>query len=168
MTRLPFPSLSGLRPILLQAFLLTAVMTVLLTVPAAAAAIESVPAAVQTPNLESVRPRAEEYWRLLVSGDRAGASEFLRPEDRPAFLQGQDEPLSDPVIESIELSEDGALANVEIALDVITPFGVVPLKIRQEWIAVNGEWMAEGREEWVVEGRETSGNPFRPAPPNPE
>ena len=112
MTRCPSLSLSGLRPMLLPASLLTALLAVLLTVPlavpVAAAAIESPRGAVQTPDLESLRPRAEEYWRLLISGDRAGASQFLRPEDRPAFLQGQEEPLRDPAIESIELSDDGA------------------------------------------------------------
>ena len=105
-----------------------------LAVPVAAAAIESPPGAVQTPDIESLRPRAEEYWRLLISGDRAGASQFLRPEDRPAFLLGQKEPLRDPAIESIELSDDGAQATVEIAIDVITPVGVFPWKIRQQWI----------------------------------
>ncbi len=172
MTRCPSLSLSGLRPMWLPASLLTALLAVLLTVPlavpVAAAAIESPRGAVQTPDLESLRPRAEEYWRLLISGDRAGASQFLRPEDRPAFLLGQKEPLRDPAIESIELSDDGAQATVEIAIDVITPFGVLPLKIRQEWIAVDGEWMTNGREEWMTEGLDTSGNPFRSSAPNPQ
>ena len=92
----------------------------------------------------------------------------MRPEDRSAFLQGQEEPLRDPAIESIELSDDGAQATVEIAIDVITPFGVAPLKIRQEWTAVDGEWMAESREERMLEGGESSGNPFRPATPAPQ
>ena len=158
MTRVPFPSLSGVRPILLPAFLLTAVMTMLLTVPlavpVAAAAIESPRGAVQTPSPESLRPRAEEYWRLLVSGDRSGASEFMRPEDRPAFLQGREQAFRDPVVETIELSDDGAQATLGIAFDMMTPVGVFPWKIQQQWTAVDGEWMADPRE--------TSGNPFRP------
>ena len=155
MTRVPSPSLSGLRPMLLPAFLLT----VPLAVPVAAA-LESPPGAVQTTDLDSLRPRAEEYWRLLVSGDRDGASQFMRPEDRPAFLRGQDQAFRDPAVETIELSDDGAQATLGIAFDLMTPVGVFPWKIRQEWRAVDGEWIAEPRE--------TSGNPFRPAPPRPQ
>ena len=132
MTRCPSLSLSGLRPMLLPASLLTALLAVLLTVPlavpVAAAAIESPRGAVQSPDPDSLRPRAEEYWRLLISGDRAGASQFLRPEDRPAFLQGQEQAFRDPAIESIELSDDGAQATVEIAIDVLTPHRHLPLE----------------------------------------
>ena len=173
MTRVPFPSLSVPRPTLLPAFLSTVFLAVLMTVPLAVpvVAVSAVPPApatvvlnpaviVQTPSEESLRTRAEEYWRLLVSGDRAGASEFMRPEDRPAFLQGQQQPFSDPVVETIELSDDGTQATLGIAFDMITPVGVFPWKIRQEWTAVDGEWMAEPRE--------TSGNPFRPLPRDPE
>ncbi len=174
MTRFPSSSLSGLRPMLPSASLLTvllaALLTVPLAVPVAAAAVGEVPpvpaavvlnpaAIVQTPDLESLRTRAEEYWRLLVSGNRAGASEFLRPEDRPAFLQGREQPFRDPVVESIELSDDGARATLGIAFDMMTPVGVFPWKIRQDWTASDGEWMAEPRE--------TSGNPFRPSTPAP-
>ena len=145
-------------------FPLTALLAVLLTlplaVPVAAAVTESPPAAVQTPSEESLRARAEEYWRLLVSGDRAGASEFMRPEDRPVFLRGQEQRFSDPVVETIELSGDDAQATLRIAFDMMTPVGVFPWKINQEWTAVDGEWIAEPRE--------TSGNPFRPSPPNPQ
>ena len=122
-----------------------------------AAALESPRAAVQTPDPDSLRPRAEEYWRLLDSGDRAGASEFMRPEDRPAFLQGQEQAFRDPVVETIELSGDGAQATLGIAFDMMTPVGVFPWKINQEWTAVDGEWIAEPRQ--------TSGNPFRPVAP---
>ena len=162
MTRVPFPSLSGLRPMLLPASLLTALLAVLLAVPAMGAVppAAAAPAAVQTPDADSLRPRAEEYWRLLVSGDRAGASEFMRPEDRPAFLQGQEQAFRDPVVETIELSDDGAQATLGIAFDMMTPVGVFPWKIQQEWTAVDGEWIAEPRE--------TSGNPFRPLPRDPE
>ena len=156
MTRVPSPSLSGLRPMLLPASLLTALLTVPRHPPWARfprpAAIGGPPAIVQTPGPESLRPRAEEYWRLLVSGDRFGASQFLRPEDRPAFLQGREQAFRDPAIESVELSDDGARATMEIAFDLLTPIGVFSWKIRQEWTAVDGEWMAEPRQ--------TAGNPF--------
>ena len=164
MTRCRSLSLSGLRPLLLLASLLTALLAVLLTVPlavpVAAAAIESPPAAIQSPDPDSLRSRAEEYWRLLVSGDRFGASQFLRPEDRPAFLQGREQAFRDPAIESIELSGDGARATMEIAFDMITPVGVFPWKIQQEWTALDGEWMAEPRE--------TAGNPFATPVGDPE
>ena len=110
--------------------------------PAAPAA----PAIVQTPDPDSLRPRAEGYWRLLVSGDRFGASQFLRPEDRPAFLQGREQAFRDPVVESIALSNDGARATMEIAFDMMTPVGTFPWKIQQEWTAVDGEWMALPRQ----------------------
>ena len=97
---------------------------------------------------------------VIVPRDRAGASEFLRPEDRQAFLQGREQPFRDPVVETIELSDDGAQATLGIAFDLMTPVGVFSWKIQQEWTAVDGEWMAEPRE--------TSGNPFRPSPPNPQ
>ncbi len=114
--------------------------------PGQAAPAAGAVAIVQTPGPDSLRPRAEEYWRLLVSGDRFGASQFLRPEDRPAFLQGREQAFRDPAIESVELSDDGARATMEIAFDLLTPIGVFPWKIRQEWTAVDGEWMAEPRE----------------------
>ena len=155
MTRCRSLSLSGLRAMLLPASLLTALLAVpaMGAVPRAAAAA----VAVQSPGPDSLRPRAEEYWRLLVSGDRFGASQFLRPEDRPAFLQGREQAFRDPVIESIELSDHGARATMEIAFEMITPVGTFPWKIRQEWTAVDGEWMALPRE--------TAGNPFAtPAP----
>ena len=158
------PSLSGLRPTLLPASLSTVLLAVLLAAPAMGAvppaSAAGVAAIVQTPGPESLRPRAEEYWRLLVSGDRFGASEFLRPEDRPAFLQGREQAFRDPVIESIELSNDGARATMEIAFDMITPVGTFPWKIQQEWTAVDGEWMALPRE--------TAGNPFATPVGDPE
>ena len=165
MTRVPFPSLPGLRPMLLLVSLLTALLAVLLTVPlavpaAASAAIESLPAVVQTPSPESLRPRAEEYWRLLVAGDRAGASQFLRPEDRPAFLQGREQSFQDPVVETIEFSEDPTRATMEVAFDLLTPVGVFQWKIEQEWTVSDGEWMAEPRQ--------SSGNPFRSSTPAPQ
>ena len=83
----------------------------------------------------------------------------MRPEDRPAFLQGQEQPFRDPGIESIELSDDGAQATLGIAFDLITPVGVFPWKIRQEWTASDGEWWAEPRR---------TGNPFRPLPRDPQ
>ncbi len=157
-------SLSGLRAMLLSASLLTVLLAVLLTVPlavpVAAAAMESPPEAVQTPGPESLRPRAEEYWRLLVSGDRFGASQFLRPEDRPEFLQGREQAFRDPVVESIELSDDGARATMEIAFDMMTPVGTFPWKIQQEWTAVDGEWMALPRQ--------SPGNPFATPAGDPE
>ena len=93
MTRIPSPSLSGLAPRFLSAVLLTALLTVPLVVPAHA---------FQSPSPESLRLRAEEYWRLLVSGDRFGASQFMRPEDRPAFLQGREQPFRDPTVGTID------------------------------------------------------------------
>ena len=83
MTRIPFPSLSGRSPRFLPAVLLTVLLTAPLAVPAPA---------FQGPSPESLRTRAEEYWRLLVSGDRFGASEFMRSEDRQAFLRGREQP----------------------------------------------------------------------------
>ena len=80
------------------------------------------------PSPESLRPRAKEYWHLLVSGDRAGASLIMRPEDRPAFLQGQEQPFRDPVVETIELSGDGAQATLGIAFDMMTPHRRLPLE----------------------------------------
>ena len=164
MTRVPSPSpsLPGLRPMVLPASLLTALLAVLLTVPVAAAALESPPAAVQTPDIESLRPRAEEFWRLLFSGDRVGASQFVRPVDRPEFLQGREQRFTDPTVETIELSEDATGANVGISFDMLTPVGVFPWKARQVWTVVDGEWMSEYRR--------TASNPFssRPSPPDPE
>ena len=167
MTRCRSLSLSGLRPMLLPASLLTALMAVLLAVPAMdavpparAAPVAGAAAIVQTPGPESLRLRAEEYWHLLVSGDRFGASQFLRPEDRPAFLQGREQAFRDPAIESVELSDDGARATMEIAFDMMTPIGVFPWKIQQEWTAVDGEWMALPRQ--------SPGNPFATPAPDPE
>ncbi len=84
----------------------------------------------------------------------------MRPEDRPAFLQGREQAFRDPTIETIELSDDGARATMEIAFDLMTPIGTFPWKIQQEWTAVDGEWMTEGLD--------TSGNPFRSSAPNPQ
>ena len=109
---------------------------------------------------ESRCPRAEEYWRLVVSGDRIGASQFLRPEDRPAFLQGQEQAFRDPVVETIELTDDGARATMEIAFEMLPPVGTFSWKIQREWTAVDGEWMAEPRR--------SSGNPFSTPAPDPE
>ena len=135
MIRVPAPP--GLRPMFLLA--------VLLTVPPTAAFELPLAAPVQTPSAESLRPRAEEYWRLLVSGDRVGASQFMRPEDRTAFLQGREQPFSNPTVETIELSDDGTRATVEIAFDLLSPVGVFPWTITQEWTGTEGEWMAEPR-----------------------
>ncbi len=112
------------------------------------------------PSPEFLRPKAEEYWRLPVSGDCAGASEFMRPEDRPAFLQGREQAFRDPTIETIELSDDGARATMEIAFDPMTPIGTFPWKFQQEWTAVDGEW-------WAVR-RQSSGNPFATPVGDPE
>ena len=162
MTRCRSLSLSSLRPMFLPASLLTALLAVLLAVPAMGAVppAPAAPAIVQTPDPDSLRPRAEGYWRLLVSGDRFGASQFLRPEDRPAFLQGREQAFRDPVVESIALSNDGARATMEIAFDMMTPVGTFPWKIQQEWTAVDGEWMALPRE--------TAGNPFATPAGDPE
>ena len=64
---------------------------------------------------------------VIVPRDRAGASEFLRPEDRQAFLQGREQPFRDPVVvETIELSDDGAQATLGIAFDLMTPVASSP------------------------------------------
>ena len=49
-------------------------------------------------------------------------------------------------VETIELSDAGAQATLGIAFDLMTPVGVLPWKIQKEWTAVEGEWMAEGRD----------------------
>ncbi len=66
------------------------------------------------------------------------------------------------------MTANDAGATMEIAFDLLTPVGVFPWKIQQEWIAVDGEWMAEGRDEWMTEPRETAGNPFATPAPDPE
>ena len=49
---------------------------------------------------------------------------------------------------------------MEIAFDMMTPVGTFPWKVRQEWTAVDGEWMAEPRQ--------SSGNPFSTPAADPE
>ena len=139
------PSRSGLRSTFLLAILLTALPPVLSSATAAPAFRLPLAAPSQTPSADSLRARAEEYWRLLVSGDRVGASQFLRPEDRPAFLQGREQPFSNPEVATIELSDDGTRATLEITFDLQSPVGVFPWTIQQEWTGTDGEWMAEPR-----------------------
>ena len=103
-----------------------------------------------------VRPRAEAYWQLLASGDREGASRFLRPEDRPYFLGRPGLPLQDPEVEEIELSADGTRAVARIGYELFTPAGLFPWALRQAWTCVGGAWVAEPSR--------SAGNPFQPTP----
>ena len=111
-----------------------------------------------------LRSRAAAYWRLLAAGDREGASGFLRPEDRPYFLEHPEPPFQDPEVKGIEPSADGTRAVARIGFDLFTPIGPFRWEIRQAWTCVAGEWMAEPRR--------SAGNPFRanstpPEPPPP-
>ena len=151
MTRIPYLSMAGLVLPLLSAFLLT------LPVPGMGA-VSPVPwEHVAPPSPEALRSRAGEYWSLLVSGNRAAASLFLRIEDRSRFLENREQAFRNPRVETIELSEDATRATLEIAFDLLSPVGVFPWKIRQEWAVIDGEWMAEHRE--------SPGNPFKTPPP---
>ena len=100
-----------------------------------------------------LRSRAEAYWRLLASGDREGPSRFLRPEDRPYFMEHPKPPFQDPEVKGIELSTDGTRAVARIGFNLFTPVGPFPWEIRQAWTCVGGEWMAEPRR--------STGNPFQ-------
>ena len=113
------------------------------------------------PSLDALLSRAGQYWNLLASRDRLGASGFLRIEDRPRFLEGLHPAFQNPRVETIRLSEDSARAVVETAFDLFVPeIGqVFQRKIQQEWVYIDGEWMAELRE--------PAPNPFRMGPPHP-
>ena len=100
-----------------------------------------------------LRLRVAAYWRLLAEGDRKDASWFLRPEDRPYFLEHPEPPFQDPEVKGIEPSGDGTRAVARIAFDLFTPIGPFRWEIRQAWTCVAGEWMAEPRR--------SAGNPFR-------
>ena len=103
-----------------------------------------------------LRSRATAYWRLLAAGDRAGASGFLRPEDRPYFLEHPEPPFQDPEVKGIEPSADGTRAIARIGFNLFTPVGPFQWKIRQSWTCVGGEWVAELRR--------STGNPFQSRP----
>ena len=108
---------------------------------------------------EVLRSRAEAYWRLLASGDREGASQLLRPEDRPYFLGHPEPPFQDPEVQGIELSADATRAVARIGLNLLTSFGPFRWEIRQDWTCVGGAWLAEPRR--------SRNNPFE-SPPAPE
>ena len=101
----------------------------------------------------ALRSRAESYWRLLASGDREETSRFLRPEDRPYFLEHPEPPFQDPEVKGIELSADGNRAVARIGFNLFTPIGPFRWEIRQAWTCVGGEWVAEPRR--------STGNPFQ-------
>ncbi len=60
-------------------------------------------------------------------------------------MQGREQPFSNPEVATIELSDDGARATLEITFDLQSPVGVFPWTIQQEWTGTDGEWMAEPR-----------------------
>ena len=107
-----------------------------------------------------LRSRATAYWRLLAAGDRDGASRFLRPEDRPYFLEHPEPPFLDPEVHEIELLADETRAAARVGLHLLTPFGPFPWEIRQDWTCVGGAWMAEPRR--------IRSNPFESRPPAEE
>ena len=57
-----------------------------------------------------LQSRAAAYWHLLAAGDREGASRFLRPEDRPYFLEHPGASVPGPGSAGIEASADGTRA----------------------------------------------------------
>ena len=103
-----------------------------------------------------LRSRTEAYWRLLAAGDREGAAGFLRPEDRPYFLEHPEPPFQDPEVQGIEPSTDGTRAVARIGFNLLTPVGPFQWEIRQAWTCVDGEWVAEPRR--------STGNPFESRP----
>ena len=103
-----------------------------------------------------LQSRVETYWRLLEAGDREGASQFLRQEDRPYFLQNPEPPFQDPEVNGIEPSADGTRAVARIGFNLFTPAGSFPWEIQQAWTCVGGAWVAELRR--------STGNPFQPRP----
>ena len=103
-----------------------------------------------------LRSRTTAYWRLLAAGDRDGASQFLRPEDRPYFLEHPEPPFEDPEVKGIEPAADGTRAVVRIGFTLFTPVGPFRWEIRQAWTCVGGEWVAEPRR--------STGNPFQSRP----
>ena len=119
--------------------------------PAESAAAQSDPA----PG-EGLRSRATAYWRLLAAGDREGAARFLRPEQRPHFLEHPEPPFDDPEVKGIEPSADGTRAVARIGFNLFTPVGPFRWEIRQAWTCVGGEWVAEPRR--------STGNPFQSRP----
>ena len=111
-------------------------------------------AAQSGPSADGVlQSRATAYWHLLTVGDREGASQFLRPEDRPYFLEHPEPPFQDPEVKEINLSADGTRAVARIGMQLLTPIGSFKWEIRQAWTCVSGEWVAEPRR--------STGNPFR-------
>ena len=107
-----------------------------------------------------LQSRAAAYWHLLAAGDREGASRFLRPEDRPYFLEHPEPPFQDPKVQGIEASADGTRAVARIAFNLLTPAGPFRWEIRQAWTCVGGEWVAEPRR--------STGNPFQSRPATEE
>ena len=105
---------------------------------------------------EVLRSRVEAYWRLLASGDREAASQFLRPEDRSYFLGYPEPPFQDPEVQGIEFSADSTRAVAKIDLTLLTPVGPFEWKIQQNWTCVAGAWVAEPRR--------STGNPFQSRP----
>ena len=105
---------------------------------------------------EVLRSRVEAYWHLLASGDRGATSQFLRPEDRPYFLEHPEPPFQDPEVQGIEFAADSTRAVAAIDLTLLTPVGSFPWKIQQNWTCVAGAWVAELRR--------STGNPFQSRP----
>ena len=56
-----------------------------------------------------------------------GTSRFLRPEDRPYFLEHPEPPFQDPEVNGIELSTDGTRAVARIGFNLFTPVGTVSM-----------------------------------------
>ena len=107
-----------------------------------------------------LQSRAAAYWHLLAAGDREGASRFLRPEDRPYFMEYPVPPFQDPEVQGIEPSADGTRAVARIAFNLLTLAGPFRWEIRQAWTCVGGEWVAEPRR--------STGNPFQSRPATEE
>ena len=103
-----------------------------------------------------LRLRVAAYWRLLAAGDREGASGFLRPEDRPYFMEHPEPPFQDPEVKEIEQAPDGTRAVARVGFNLLTPVGPFRWEIRQAWTCVDGEWVAEPRR--------STGNPFQSRP----
>lgn len=114
---------------------------------------------------DALGPRADEYWRRLVAGDRPGAAEFMREEVRLEFITNPEPPFLDPEVEAIELSDDATRAVASVNFDVITPFGEFRWEIDQHWTCVDGAWIAELRQASPFPFADASGAALEEPPP---